>query len=73
MPQFEFQLRLSTQDYLRYYRGDARQVVVRSSTGATVQFPAALLQKFVTASGVQGRFVLRCDDQCKGAEISRVA
>ena len=48
MPRFEFQLRVSSARYLDYYRGKIQQVVVRSTTGQTVQFSAALLQKFIT-------------------------
>lgn len=72
MKRFEFSLRLSPEQYLAYYRGTANQVVARSTTGQTVQFPAALLQRFVTQAGVHGRFVLTCDDQNRGAELQRL-
>jgi hypothetical protein len=72
MKQFEFHLSISEQQYLHYYRGAIRQVLVRSSTGATIQFPASLLTKFVTPTGVHGHFVLTCDDAHKGSEIQRV-
>ena len=72
MKQFEFRLHLTEQQYLNYYRGAVRQVVVRSVDGATVQFPAALLTRFVTTTGVQGHFVLTCDDEMKGAELRRM-
>jgi len=71
MKQFEFQLRISAERYLDYYRGAARHVVVRCADGVSVQFPAALLQPFVTAEGVHGSFVLTCDEQNKGAELRR--
>lgn len=71
--QFEFDLRLTEQQYLNYYRGAVRQVLVRSTQGARVQFPAALLTRFVTASGVQGRFLLTCDDAMQGATLRRLA
>ncbi|MFT6590168.1 MAG: hypothetical protein ACI9I0_001641 [Rhodoferax sp.] len=72
MPQFEFRLSITEQQYLNYYRGSVRQVIVRSSTGATIQFPASLLTKFVTPSGVHGHFLLTCDDAFKGSEVRRV-
>lgn len=72
MKQFEFRLNLTEQQYLNYYRGAVRQVITRSSTGATIQFPVSLLTKFVTASGVQGHFVLTCDDAHKGSEVRRL-
>ncbi len=71
MKRFEFQLRISPEQYLDYYRGLIQQVVVRDRDGSTVQFPASLLQPFVTAAGVHGDFLLTCDDQNKGAVLQR--
>ena len=72
MKQFEFRLNITEQQYLNYYRGSVRQVIARSTTGATIQFPASLLTKFVTSSGVQGHFRLTCDDEHRGSEVQRV-
>ncbi len=71
MKQFEFHLSISEQQYLHYYRGTIKQVVVMSATGKTIQFPASLLTKFVTSAGVHGHFVLTCDDDFKGTVITR--
>ena len=71
MRRFEFVLSISSQQYLQYYRGSVRQVLAQSTTGATVQFPAALLTPFVTSAGISGRFVLTCEDSGKGAELRR--
>jgi hypothetical protein len=72
MKRFEFQLRISAERYLDYYRGAARNVVVRCADGVTIQFPAALLQPFVTPTGIQGSFVLTCDEANKGADLQRL-
>lgn len=72
MKQFEFRLNLTEQQYLHYYRGAVRQVVVRSFEGATIQFPASLLTPFVSTNGVRGHFVLTCDDAFRGSQIRRV-
>ena len=72
MPRFEFQLHVSPEQYLDYYRGVAREVIVRCSTGQTVQFPASLLQRFVAKEGIHGAFVLTCDEQHKGAKLERL-
>lgn len=72
MQRFEFQLNISAQRYLAYYRGSVRAVVVQSDTGATVQFPASLLTQFVTSTGIRGRFVLTCDDANRGADLRRL-
>ncbi len=71
MKRFEFQLRISAERYLDYYRGTVRQVVVRCPDGVTIQFPASLLQPFVMPAGIQGSFVLTCDEDNKGAELRR--
>jgi len=71
MKRFEFHLKIPAERYLDYYRGTARQVVVRSSEGVAIQFPASLLQPFVTPAGIQGEFVLTCDEQNKGADLQR--
>ena len=65
---FEFQFNLSDQKYLDYYRGAVRQVLVQCTDGVTIEFPASLLTKFVTSTGVHGR---SCDDEHKGTELSR--
>jgi len=72
MKQFEFRLNITEQQYLNYYRGSVKQVIVRSTTGATIQFPASLLTKFVTSGGVQGHFMLTCDEAHKGSEVRRL-
>ena len=71
MSQYAFVLRISPEQYLDYYRGAVRQVLVRTRTGQTLQFPASLLQRFVTPEGIHGDFVLVCDDQHKCVELRR--
>jgi len=71
LKRYEFQLRISPEAYLDYYRGTVRQVVVRCTTGQTVQFPASLLQRFVTPEGVHGRFGLTCDENHKCVDLQR--
>jgi hypothetical protein len=72
MQRFEFELSISSQRYVAYYRGAVREVVAQCANGTTVQFPASLLTPFVTVGGIQGRFVLTCDDTHKGAYLARV-
>ena len=72
MNRYEFQLRLTADQYLEYYRGTARHVVVRCTTGQNVQFPASLLQRFVTTDGISGTFALTCDDQLKNSRLERL-
>ena len=71
MNRYEFELRLTPGRYLDYYRGKVRHIVVRCSTGESVQFPASLVQRFVGPEGINGNFALTCDDQnkCIGLEL----
>lgn len=72
MSRYAFQLHISSTRYLDYYRGTVRSVLVRATSGQTVQFPASLLQRFVTPDGIHGDFVLVCDDQNKCLSLQRV-
>ena len=73
MHRYEFSLRISPDAYLDYYRGLAKVVIVPTTGGETLQFPARLLVKFVTNGGIHGRFVLTCDDQHKCIDLQRIA
>ncbi|HUD49538.1 MAG TPA: DUF2835 family protein [Candidatus Baltobacteraceae bacterium] len=72
MNRYEFHLRITADQYLDYYRGTARHVIVRCTTGQNVQFPASLLQKFVTQDGICGHFVLTCDDHNRDSRLERL-
>jgi len=45
-------------EFLPYYQGQVTGIVVTSTQGLRVQFPAMHLRKFVTPNGVQGYFRL---------------
>jgi hypothetical protein len=72
MNRYAFHLRISPEQYLDYYRGTVRHVIVRSTSGQTVQFPASLLQRFVAQEGIYGDLVLVCDDNNKCIDLQRV-
>jgi hypothetical protein len=72
MQRHEFYLRILPADYLAYYRGTARVVVVPTKAGETLQFPASFLRKFVTAGGIEGHFVLTTDTSNKCVDLERV-
>ncbi len=72
MNRYEFELNLSPERYLHYYRGTVRHIIVRCSTGQTVQFPASLVQRFVSPEGVHGSFVLTCDEKNKCLGLERM-
>jgi hypothetical protein len=72
MKRYEFHLRITAEKYLDYYRGAARHVIVRCTTGQTVQFPASLLVQFVTSDGIEGDFALICDDNNRNSRLERL-
>jgi hypothetical protein len=72
MSRYEFILRISADEYLDYYRGRARYVVAQCNTGQNVQFPAGLLQRFVTTEGIHGSFALTCDENNRNPRLERL-
>ena len=72
MNRYVFTLQVSPEKYLGYYQGKIRQVIVRCTTGQTVQFPASLLQKFVAPEGIHGNFVLTSDENHKIIGLERL-
>lgn len=71
MPSIRFPLNISPDDYLAYYRGDAKQVAVRVN-GQTFAFPANRLRPFVTQAGVRGHFELNYDDNNKFVSLVKL-
>jgi hypothetical protein len=72
MKRYEFHLTISPNDYLDYYRGIAKSVVVSIARGQSLEFPASLLRPFVTDAGIEGSFVLLCDENNKCIDLRRV-
>lgn len=65
-------IHLSADEYLKYYRGSARSVYARDLQGRMVQFPANLLQRFVTQDGIDGVFEITTTAAGKLVDIRRV-
>ena len=71
--QVRFAIRISAEDYIYYYRGQAKQVIVNADDGRRVQFPASCLQPFVLHDGINGVFRLRFDANNKFVGIEKIA
>jgi hypothetical protein len=69
---YEFDLDMTPEEYLDYYRGILKCVMVRSTGGQTVQFPASLLHPFLLPAGIRGHFVLTCDEHHKQPKLTKV-
>lgn len=73
MTEILFNLNLTAEEYLKYYQGAAQAVVTRSVDGRVLRFPANVIRKFLTHSGIQGKFVIVYNKQNKFEAIKRVS
>ena len=67
-----FALSIPGDVYLSYYEGTARAVVVESFDGRSIQFPANILRRFVTADGIAGIFEMDFDENNKFVSMRRI-
>ncbi len=64
-------LSISAQEYARFYRGQARNVICTAKDGRTVQFPAAVLRQFLTHDGIYGDFSISFTSENRFKNIIR--
>ena len=67
-----FRLNVDREEAMRYYRGEASAVVARTDTGQSLQFPALHVRRFITQTGIHGRFRIRFDDNHKLLNLERI-
>ena len=67
-----FSIDITESDFLAYYTGKVKNIIVRSEDNRTIQFPANLLQQFVSHIGVKGRFKICYSKDNKLLSINRV-
>jgi len=68
-----FSLSISSESYLKYYKGVAHAVVVRAEDGRKIQFPAEALRPFIKPDGIRGRFRLIFDHNHKFQKLEQLA
>lgn len=66
-------IKIDAQAYLRYYQGTAKTVQARDLNGYRIEFPANILQKFVSRDGIEGLFRITFDGRGKFLSIEKVA
>ena len=66
-------LHISSDEYLGWYHGVAKNVRTTSVDGRSVLFPAGILQRFVTREGINGRFCIYFTAEGKFDRVERVA
>lgn len=65
-------LRVSADEYLKFYRGQASIVTCRARDGRSIQFPVKILNPYLTHDGVSGSFEIKFDAKGKFAAITRI-
>lgn len=70
--EIRFRLVLTSGEYLAYYRGEARQIVVQALDGRRIRFPAGVLRPYLTHEGIVGEFALQYDEHRRFVGIRKV-
>ena len=65
-------IRISPDEYVKLYEGSAKDVYTVTRDGHSIRFPAKILQKFLTHSGIEGSFVIYYDESRKFSRIDRL-
>ena len=64
-------LTITADEYLRVYKGTARDVIAQSLDGRSVKFPANILRPFVSHDGINGRFEIVYGSDGRFRQIKR--
>lgn len=70
--ELRFHLNISREQALRYYQGTARVVVVTTTTGQKLQFPAEHIRPFIEQNGISGQFSIQFDSGNKLIGLKRI-
>lgn len=73
MQEVMISLKISADEYLKLYRGQARTVSARAMDGRTVRFPANILNPYVTRRGIRGVFIISFSEQGKFLAIRELS
>lgn len=68
-----FRLALSSEKYLAYYQGAAKNIVARTEDGRNIQFPANAIRRFLQHEGIYGLFEISFNEKNKLLGINRIA
>ncbi len=67
----EFDLSITPKEYLKYYQKRVNWVVVMSTKGLSIRFPANLLSAYITHEGIHGRFILKYSKSGKVSSLNK--
>jgi hypothetical protein len=63
---------ISADEYIKQYQFSGAVVSTRSRDGRSVQFPANILQRFISHTGINGSFRIQFDDSGKFIQIEKL-
>ncbi|WP_286235754.1 DUF2835 domain-containing protein [Thalassotalea sediminis] len=63
MQRFYFFINITAYEFLPYYQGRVKDIVVTSEQGQRIQFPAMHLRSYLTPTGIMGRFCLETENK----------
>ena len=72
MRQVVVDLYIDQEKWLKIYRGEANLVHATSRDGRSIQFPANILSKYTTRSGINGSFAINFSDDGKFQSIVKL-
>ena len=72
MPSLRFSLQLSSDQYLAYYKGQAKHISVVCDDGRRIEFPAEHLRSYLTHDGIQGYFEIEFDQQYRFSALRKL-
>jgi hypothetical protein len=67
-----FSINMTTADFFPYYEGKAQQMVVTTTQGVRVQFPAMHMRKYLLSTGIKGLFCLETENN-KFLSVTKMA
>ena len=67
-----FHLSLSSEKYMKYYKGQASSIQVHSIDNKTVRFPASAIRQFLMHDGIHGLFEIQFDENNKLLQVIKV-
>ncbi|HOO90708.1 MAG TPA: DUF2835 family protein [Syntrophales bacterium] len=67
-----FNLNISPEAYLVYYRGEAEYVIVRTHNQTLVKFPARYLRRFISHDGIHGEFEIEYGQDNRFKDMRRI-
>lgn len=65
-------LAIPSEEYIRIYKGTAKTILATTEDGRRVQFPATILQPYVSRAGVYGRFLIEFDSNNRFRSIKQL-